>query len=94
MNKKVFYTIPVRIFVFLLAINTGHTLNKKTLDVQKKQKKIDLIYYDRFPYKKDYNGIKMPECIRAPARQGQKTGDILLCKEHIALLRPASVIKL
>ena len=94
MNKTVFYTILGSIFVFLLAINTGHALNKKTLDFQKNQEKIDLIYYDRFPYKKDYNGIKMPECTRAPARKGQKTGDVLLCKEHIALLRPASVIKL
>ena len=94
MNKTVFYTIPTSIFVFLLAINTGHALNKKILDVQKNQEKIDLIYYDRFPYKKDYNGIKIPECTRAPARKGQKTGYVLLCKEHIALLRPASVIKL
>ena len=94
MNKTVFYTIPGSIFVFLLVINTGHALNKKILDVQKNQEKIDLIYYDRFPYKKYYNGIKIPECTRAPARKGQKTGYVLLCKEHIALLRPASVIKL
>ena len=82
------------IFGLFLLINNGYSLDNKTYIVQHNQEKIDLVYYDRFPYKKDYNGIKMPECIRASARKGQKTSDVLLCKEHITLLRPASVIKL
>ena len=94
MHKTVFYFIPGSMFIFFLAMNTGHALNKEIVDVHNNQKKIDLIYYDRFPYKKSYDGIKIPECIRVPARQRQKTSDVLLCKEHIALLRPASVIKL
>ena len=82
------------IFGLFLLINNGYSLDNKTYVVQNNKEKIDLVYYDRFPYKKDYNGIKMPECTRAPARKGKKTGDVLLCKEHITLLRPASVIKL
>ena len=94
MVKIVFYITMSVFSVFFLSMNNGYCFNKKTLIDQSRLEEIDLIYYDRFPYKKDYNGIKMPECTRAPARQRQKTGDVLLCKEHIALLRPASVIKL
>ena len=82
------------LFTAFLLVNKGYAFNNRKLAAQNNQKKIDLVYYDRFPYKKSYDGIKIPECIRAPARKGQRTSDVLLCKEHIALLRPASVIKL
>ena len=82
------------IFIFLLSANNVYSLNKKTLVVQNGLKKINLIYYDKFPYKKNYNEIKTPECIRITASKQKKTSDFLLCREYITLLRPASVIKL
>ena len=94
MNKTVFHFLLNSVVIFFLAINTGYALNKKISAVKNKLKKVDLIYYDRFPYKKSYDGIKIPECIRIPVRKRQKASDILLCREYITLLRPASVIKL
>ena len=79
---------------FLSADNRGYSPNKQTSVVEHELKKIDLIYYDRFPYKKSYDGIKIPECSRVNVNKRKKSSGFLLCREYITLLRPASVIKL
>ena len=94
MVKIVFY-ITMNVFsVFFLSMNNGYCFNKKKLMDQSRRKEIDLIYYDRFPYRKSYDEIKIPECTRSPVSR-QQTGNVfLLCREHITLLRPVSVITL
>ena len=105
MIKIVFCFISNGLFIFLLVINfllannflpvnNEYSLNKKTSVVKDDLEKIDLIYYDRFSYKKSYDEMAMPECIRSPISKKQKGSIFLLCREHITLLRPASVIKL
>ena len=91
--KKVI-CLTLNILFFFLLVNKGYSLNKKMSVVQNELKKIDLVYYDRFPYKKSYDGIKAPECIRSPVSRQQTGSVFLLCREHITLLRPASVIRL
>ena len=77
------------------ADNAGeYSLNKKTSVVKHELKKIDLVYYDRFLYKKSYDGIKTPECTRVNVNKKKKSSGFLLCREYITLLRPVSVIKL
>ena len=94
MIKIAVFLILNILFGLFLMINNGYSMNNKSSVAQSKLQNIDFVYYDRFPYKKIYNEITMPECTRISAGKQQKAGNVLLCKEHITLLRSASIIKL
>ena len=93
-NEKIYLPFFNTLFCLFVLPHNGLASTSKALADENNWQKIDLVYYDKFPYKMDYRGIKIPDCTEVPANTQKKSKVFLLCKEHITLLRPASVINL
>ena len=91
LNKIIYLNI---LFFLFLSVHGGYALNKKTLVFKNTWDKVHLVYYDQFPYSMGGEDKEIPECTKVPADKQQKNKAFLLCKEHIILLRPASVLHL